>query len=232
MAPEELFRSSERFLQRVHSSWFEEALSPLKPIEKSLLETALPPSVAEKLKIKTSILGGIYQDKLAKLLGLEQETPFPLLSKSPLFSLLTYSKDELVELISLLPLPLLAPQIKKIVDKKRLMSFYALLSERGRGLLKHSLMTPDLGALPHFNISQWQGTSAELNTTLHRFGIFLLSQGIANEGDAFRFYLSRLLDRGRGKVLLEGSREAIAKDPKSLLFSVMKYLSNQKRDHG
>jgi hypothetical protein len=232
LAPEELFRSPEKFLERVHYSWFEEVLSSQKPLEKNLLSTALPTTVAEKLNVKSSSLGELYRSKLAKVLGFGKQTPFPLLSKSPFFSLLTYSKDDLVEIISLLPLPLLAPQIKKIVDKKRLVSFYGLLSETGRGLLKHSLLTPDLGSLPHFNISSWQGSAADLEKTLHRFGIFLLFQGIADEGESFRFYLSRLLDRGRGKVLLEGSEEFLAKDPKSLLFTVMKYLSNQKRDRG
>ncbi len=228
--PLELLTTRENFLSRIHYSWFEEVLSALPPLEQELLKTSLPISIGDKLGRRSNKIPPIFAGKLAELMGLNRFPPPVLLVKGPFFPLLDYDKEALTDLISLLPFPLLTPQIKKIVDKKRLLGIYSLLTDSQKELLKLMLIRPDQGSLVGLDLSTWKGSSSELEAEIHKKGIHLLAQATAGEGDSFRFYLSRILDRGRGKMLLDSPKENIAKDPAGLLHAVMKYC-NQRKTH-
>jgi|GEM_PF-2629518 len=229
--PQDLLSSREQFLSRIHYSWYADALTNLPPVEQMLLKSALPQSVAEKMSCPESKLPSLFAKNLAKVMGLYDLPPPVVMSKGPFFSLLEMDKESLTELISLLPFPLLAPQIKKIVDKKRLMGIYSLLNESQKDLLRGGLVRSDHASLIGLDLIKWTGSSSDLEMEIHKKGIQLLSQATRGEGEPFRFYLSLILDRGRGKMYLEAPEETLAKDPVGLLHAIIKYF-NQRKSHG
>ena len=228
--PSKLLMAREDFLARIHYSWFSEMLQPLPKEEQSLLKAALPSNIIDRLGGKSLPFSNIFQNKLAEKMGLYSYPSLFVATKGPFFSLLDLDKESIIDIISLLPFPLLSPQVKKIVDKKRLLALYSLLTDAQRDLLKQMLIRPDQGTINDFNLSTWQGSSTDLELKIHKTGIELLSQATRGEGESFRFYLSRILDRGRGKMYLEAQESPIAKDPVGLLHAVLKYY-NQRKSH-
>ncbi len=153
LEPCQLLTAREDFLPRIHYSWFSEMLQTLPQEEQTLLKSALPPSIIDRLGGKSLPFSNIFQNKLAEKMGLYSYPSLFVSTKGPFFSLLDLDKESIIDIISLLPFPLLSPQVKKIVDKKRLLALYSLLTDPQRDLLKQMLIRPDQGTITDFNLS-------------------------------------------------------------------------------
>lgn len=105
-------------------------------------------------------------------------------------------------LIDLLPLADASKEIKQIVDRNKLMLIYSALTDLQKNYIKHCLMTRHVTCDLQLNLKNWQGPKDQLKIYFHKVGLELFAKALAQENPDYLFYLSHLLDTGRGKMLL------------------------------
>lgn len=210
--PKEILLAHQEFLQRMHYSWWAEVIEKeTVPIQKAYL--SLLPEEKRKKCLKLLHLKSakpfdhevmpqvwIYQ-QLEKAFSLEEKLPICFLPQSPFHYLLTMEKEELVLLMDLLVLPQLTKQIRQIVDRNRLVRIYEALTPLQKQFLKEAMQAKHITLEPSIDLMTWSGDQKELRRSIHKAGLVFLAKAVSKEESTFLFYLTHLLDKGRGTLL-------------------------------
>lgn len=227
------FNSS--FVQKIHYSWIADIMPQFpKLVQDSILQTinpALADKVASLLSIKVSKSEGteLVKDfgifQLIKAFKLEERIPIPFLPDSPLNSLLGWEKGDLVTLIDLLPIPQLAPQIKKIVDRNRLIALYGALTAQQQKYLKLCMHQRTHVIEVDIDLRSWNLDKTELKNRLHKVGLQQFISALSGQDKDFLWYMAHILDKGRGTLLLENVKSKRNDQNMLYLFHATKFLT-------
>lgn len=204
-------------LDFVHYSW-------LLPVLKSYAEESAyflqgmkgdtKKRLEAKLKISSSSLRlsqvaerFFHQTLVQSLVG-EQSTLLPpeCLPESELNILCEFSKKELVDLIDYLSLYDLAAEVRQIVETKILKKIYSLLSEDQKNFMKTVMRQKEV-PLPRLGLDRWDGTEEAFHQLLHRRGLTRMAIALSNQHPDLVWYVSHLLDKGRGSALSKTCRK-------------------------
>jgi hypothetical protein len=235
--PTEPLESNLEFMQKIHYSWIAVYISNLPKSLQPVAAASFPAfvKIMKLLPVETEPQksNGAVDTYIHKLLiqtiGLEKRLPICFLPKSPLEEILRWDKTKITQLIDILPLSDAGREIKQIVDRNRLMQIYGAFSEVQKSYLKQCMLTKHIGCDIKLNLKNWQGKKEDLRLYIHKLGLDLFAKGLHQEEDDFMFYLSHLLDTGRGKMILTLSKAAKKDERKNLYYKnlqqAIKFLS-------
>jgi hypothetical protein len=219
--PQCLFFQPEEKLNQIHYSWLEPTINEMpEPLRSSIIH-ALPESTISAL-IKREVIPANFEHKkvafsksvynflIGKLFEKWQKTevleneilPKELLPKSDLAPLLQTSKVELMDLIDLLCMHDLAEEVRHIVDKKLLHAIISKLSTAQQKYLRTTLhQKPKMSTNP-LQVKEIYKDSKKFLHLLHKRGIQRLGFGLSGSHPDFIWYITHMLDIGRGKLLM------------------------------
>ena len=230
--------SNEQMLERVHWSWFLPTLKSYPEPEQKLFVYSLSAFSAKNLAkvltlstIEKPQLTGIArtffrQVLLDSLLGEHNDLlPIHLLPPSELSSLLTHSKQELIQLIDALSIYDLAVELRQIVETKMLRKIYSFLTKKELEQLQIASAHKETFTLQRVALDRWDGTEESFRSLLHKRGLARLGLALSGQHPDFIWYLCHQLDIGRGSALFKlcapeptpGITEAICKQIAELL---------------
>lgn len=201
-------------IKSIHYSWFLPALKKfpvnLQPIILSSLPSdygvklqsllKLPPS--EKKQLAPPIQA-LLADKLFRLVKPDGIMPLAYLPESPLTTLSQFNKQQLVEVIDFLGIYDLAEGIRHIIDKTFLQKLYACLSHKQKQFLRICLHQQEKISTARMEMSVWDGDCKKLDLMLQRRGLLRLGKAMCGMHPDFVWHLTRILDSGRGNILLK-----------------------------
>ena len=212
-----LLTQPQKLIQQIHYSWLIAPLGKIANELQPLILAALPTShsigLAKATKqeaprtpisssMKTFLVNFLYSH-----LEKNEILPLPFLPVSLLQELVTKSKKELIEIIEFLGLYDLAGEIRHVVDKKLLKSFYACLSASEQQFLRICLHQKERLQAPPLDLDQWQGERVKLKTLLHRRGLLRLSKALSGQHPDFVWHITHTLDTGRGLLIQKNYSE-------------------------
>jgi hypothetical protein len=132
----------------------------------------------------------------------EEALPLSLLQETPLSSLLSLTKRELIELVDLIAMHDLVDELRAIVDKKLIVSILQNLSPNQQKYLKVCLHQKAKPISISLNIKELYKNKALFLKTLHKRGLKRLAIALSGEPPDLVFHLSHIFDSGRGQILL------------------------------
>jgi len=212
---------NKQFVMQIHYSWIAEALSSYPLIVQDSVLLTIDTKQGKKAcklmgrsypkKKENQIIKNFGTEQLVNTFELRGRIPIPYLPDSPLNSLLGWKKQDLVTLIDLLPMHQIAPEIKKIVDRNKLMGIYSALNQIQQKYLKVCMHHKKSTSSHELDLPSWDGGEKKLISMLHKSGLRHFSLSLSGQDEDFMWYLTRLLDIGRGKWLLDHKEEDQAK---------------------
>lgn len=217
-------KEAKSILTWVHWSWILETISPFTKEEQKLFLTLLPYKIKNRLAQEIGLpplpmqplkkpLRLFLESYLIKALG-PNLLPMEKLPPSSLNHLLFLTKKELIALIDSLAFFDLAIEIKQIVETKILKKIYSFLSdEERRFLLEISHLTPPISAV-RMRFEGWDGSKTSFRHLLHRRGLARFSAALSKESEDLCWYMTRLLDSGRGNLILKQMTKEISEEIK------------------
>ena len=216
----------------IHYSWLTSTFQKFPPAVKKFVFGALssshqkglgklvdlPPNEHDYIPVfRNYLLHYLYHN-----VDKENVLPVDYLPTSPLNSLTSLSKDQLVELIDLLGLHDLVGELKRVVDKKVLKNVYSNLSRQKQLFLKSIMPLRDKFVTAHLGLDHWNGEKKKLETVLHRRGIIRLGKALSGQHPDLLWHISRRLDLGRGEILVQNySKEDPSGVASSLIVEVV-----------
>lgn len=209
-----VFRWPDEEIQHTHYSWLAAVLKSYPEYQQNLMVRALPktqsPRVAELLKLpapSNEPLSPLMQSFLLQMFwkkwAEKPSLPKAYLPVTPLSSLLSLSKAELVDLIDFCALHDLAESIRHIVDKKQIKSLLDTLSPVKQQFLRMCLHQKDKVDAPKLEIEKWNGDPRQLNLLLHRRGMVRVGKALSGQHPDFLWHIVHTLDSGRGSIILK-----------------------------
>jgi hypothetical protein len=132
----------------------------------------------------------------------EEALPYTLLQETPLSSLLSLTKRELIELVDLIAMHDLVEELRAIVDKKLILSICQNLSPNQQKYLKVCLHQKTKAISISLNIKELYKNKALFLKTLHKRGLKRLAIALSGQMEDFVFHLAHIFDSGRGQILL------------------------------
>lgn len=207
-----ILSSPSEWISRIHYSWLQPAFEKENSIYQNFFFSLLPESqskaLSKLLNINISqrfsfspIIKQYFTQIFYQKLELTSILPIEFLPDSPLNSLLKWNKSEIVQLIDFLGLHDLAEEIRFIVDKKKIKVLYEMLTPKKQEYLKFCLGEKEQLSAPRLGLDKWIGPIDKLEGLLHKRGLARLSKAIENQHPDFKWYLTHILDIGRGKLL-------------------------------
>lgn len=210
---EPYLRRHEMLIGKVHYSWL---VSPLKTFDtekRALVLALLPQEVVSRLKdhfkeaqtpVELTPIGKKFFQALF-LADLFPDAPLPIthIPKMKLSFLADMSKLELVELIDFLGLYDLAEELQYVLDKKVLEMMYKAIGKKRQFFLQKTLHQKEKMVSQRLKIEQWNGDEQTLLRLLHQKGMIRLGYALSGAHPDFTWYLSHLLDIGRGQKISE-----------------------------
>lgn len=129
--------------------------------------------------------------------------PLSFIPESAFSLFLRYNKVQIIEIMDFLGLYDLAVEIRRIVDTQKLKLIYTCLTEKQQQFLRICFHQKDRFIVPSLKLDLWQGDRSELLRRLHIRGMFRLGKALAGENTHLIWYITHILDRGRGLKLQE-----------------------------
>lgn len=207
-----LFTPLSEQISKIHYTWLLPILQKVPGVAQGSLLGVLPDQTAMRLSdqlygsSKRLSLAPCSQQFLQNLVlkqleGFDAVIPYSYLPESPLSHLGTWSKPELVQLISFLGIHDLAEEIRHIVDKKRIKGIYLCLTPKEQQYLRYCMHLKEKFVAPALGLDKWSGDCDKLKSTLQARGIIRLGKALSGEHPDLIWHLSHILDMGRGKAL-------------------------------
>ncbi len=234
-------------LSYIHYSWLLEPLKNFSPFERdfavSILDDVLKKGLKKSVTFEENPPPPFIRDILFKkwisFVFPKEQLPIQCLPKTEFSFLLELPKNQLVSLINYLGLCELADLLKRVVDKKQIMTFFSFLTKDEQYFLKQSMQKKELFRLNDktFQTLLKKGMAGEksLRDYLHTQGLIRLGIILSKTGEEFLWHFGHKLDTGRAKILLKYSSKTVPDPIKEALtmqfFSVLNKL-NIEVDHG
>ena len=227
-------------LKRIHYSWLLKNIEPLPNEFKELVLASLDKnqanSIREHLKVdgkKTlpepvaQFIAKIFYDNYVG----DASLPAAFLPSTPLSFLLTYDKEQLMELADHLGLYDLSHDIRQIVDKARLQKLFVALTPSMQKFLKVCLVQRDWLKVPPLPLGQWDGQRAALLKMIHQRGLERLGKALSGQSEELITHISCRLDTGRGAILkknwTEEPLETAGPALEAQLLNLIKYIKTR-----
>lgn len=212
--PQLLLNNTPALFRNIHYSWLIDPISSLaKPLQRAVIasfEEPLAKKLAELLQI----------DEVQKETGLSEPVkkflfcffmrhfalpalPREMMQQTPLDMLLDIKKERLIIMIDLLAMQDLAEEVRHIVDKKLIQAIIHDLTSAQQKYLQVCLHQKSKIPTAPLNVRETHKDRKAFHTLLHKRGLKRLSIATSGLSSDFMWHLSHLLDRGRGKILME-----------------------------
>ncbi len=231
----------EDLIAHTHYSWLAPIIRKLPSSLRALTIAALPEPQSSKLHSFLHVASPPFQlaSSIKKFFvnvffrewSPKEIKPLSYLPESQLNPLLKLSKDDLVEFINLLAIYDLAEALRNIVDKKLLESIYHCLSGQQQEFLRFCLRNREKPTAPLLELNKWDGQQESFQHLMHRRGLLRFGKALCGESREFIWYLTHILDTGRGEALARHYKEkTVSKIHEQLnqqLLSVLNFLKNK-----
>ena len=209
-SPSLLLQNSSTLFQKVHYSWLLEPLTALPKALVACVVASFDAPLQEKLQTLLSLEKKEYPDILKKYFSAYflkffsvPALPRELMGQTTLDALLDTRKEDLVILIDLLAMQDLAEEVRHIVDKKLIQAIIGDLTPSQQKYLQVCLHQKSKIPVQPLNVKETHKDRKAFHTLLHKRGLKRLSIATSGLSSDFMWHLSHLLDRGRGKILME-----------------------------
>ena len=239
------FTAKNKWIQDIHYSWFREPLEKAPASFQKVILTALPVNVATALDTSAKRIGQ-YPETVRQLVlevffryfsscepGADVVLPKALLPKSDLGPLLTLSKQELVDIITLLAMFDLADEIRHVVDRKLLQMIVGRLPQKMQRFLRSCMSQKAKLALAPMHIEKIYKDERQFDKKLHHRGLQRLAIALSGQSVDFIWHFLHTLDTGRGNVLMKQiNREVQPSTPvaKMQLLVAVQYIKDMRKD--
>jgi hypothetical protein len=229
--PIPLLQQSIRTLPKLHYSWVAAALKPIDPLKRIALVACLEEEQRSGITqmfheptptpISSPLLRQFYLQHLYPLLHINAHIPIEYLPESPFKNLLELKKNQIVELIDFLGLYDLAREMRQIVATKNIKNLYRCLSAKQQQFLRTIIHHKDKVVTTTLNLEKWNGEENILTQLLHKRGLMRLTAALSGQHPDLIWYLSRILDTGRGRFLEQHTKkEALSTISEALTLQV------------
>lgn len=208
--PSAIFLDPAQALTSIHYSWVAEEIlkqpaelqslfiASLSPTQQRDVKKLIPKEISRPL---APIFATYFCEQLFVKLGMENLLPKSFLPNTQLSHLIDLPKSEIVDIIDFFGLYDLGEEIRTIVNTKNLKNIYSCLTPRKHQFLRNCLHQKDRVVAPKLHLEKWDGNCQELQKTLHRRGLSRLGKALSGQHPDFIWYLTHMLDIGRGKIL-------------------------------
>lgn len=195
-------------LARIHYSW----IKPLIEKYPERLQAAVMAALtAEQVAgMKGSLDSAISHpaksflvNKLCYQLKINEHIPLEYLSENEFSPLLKWTKQQIVDLIDFLGLYDLASEVRHIVNRDHLKNIYTCLTPKQFYYLKVCMHQKEQITSPKLGIDPSKQDCPKLKQAIHRRGLSRLGKALCGQHADFVWYISHVLDRGRGDILLK-----------------------------
>lgn len=202
----------EKRLQIIHYSWLIPVYKNISPLLQgpfcAVLSDRQKKGIQQALKCRPCLdlakpLRSFILQRLADEMQVTRLLPMSCLPQTSLTILTQFSKEQLIEVIDYLGVYDLSEEVKHILDKKYLKNIYNCLSPKKMQFLRLCLHLKTRIMSSRLGLHHWEGKCEELNALLHRRGITRLTKALAGQHPDLVWYLSHILDTGRGKLILD-----------------------------
>lgn len=212
-----ILNQPQKVIERMHYSWIEPLLEKFPKNVYSQFLGALTSEQVLGLKKRDAKIQSLPSlskpvkhfliNQIYSFLEINAHLPLEYLPETELYPLVQWSKKKLVLLIDFLGLHDLAAEIRQIVDKNQLKNFYNCLSSRQLSYLKICMYQKERLITPRLGIDPVKGDCEKLKQILHRRGLIRLGNALSEQHPDLIWYIAHILDVGRGKLLLENSKQ-------------------------
>jgi hypothetical protein len=201
-------------VEKIHYSWLVSSIQMFPEAIQPLATASLPNETCQRLNQTLNLnpssqfISPILKNYLIKMIynnlkGSEDVIPLEYLSPFLLSPLGEWNKHELVELIEFIGIHDLSEEIRYIVNKKILQNVYNCLSSKEQQYLRICLHLKEKVTTPKLGLDKWGGNCEKLKTALQTRGLVRLAKALSGEHPTFMWYLSHILDTGRGQALIK-----------------------------
>lgn len=203
-----LLNQPHALFQHLHYTWIKPAIDQFPERLHPLFISAL----------NSEQVSGLYQDRepialsspvrnflqnlIFNFLHTEKVLPFEYLPPSDLAVLTSWNKTQLVRLIDFLGIHDLASEVRRIVNKDHLKNIYSCLTPQQYNYLSICLHQREQIVAPKLGIDPSVKGCPHLKPILHRRGLVRFGKALCGQHPDFAWYLSRIFDKGRGRVIL------------------------------
>lgn len=149
----------------------------------------------------TPISHRFFIHQLFLALGPEKPLPFSLFAESKLNVLYHFSKNQIIKLADLLSMHDLATELRQVIDSTLINKIHSILSMEQKKYLNICLRHREPIDIASSNILSGKKTAEEIKRILHQRGLSRLGAALASEHYSLMWYISRILDIGRGMLL-------------------------------
>ncbi len=233
---EPIFQKPEKALSNIHYSWIQPVLQRFPESMQSTITSALTTEQISGLKVsspkvishvaKSFVLNQIYHH-----LDIHEHFPIEYLPETEFSSLVRWRKAELLNLMDFLGLHDLASEARRIVDRNQLKNIYNCLNSKQLHYLKSCLYQKEKLISSKFDIDLSQKDCRPLKLLIHRRGLLRLAKALCGQHPDLVWHIAHILDRGRGKILLEAYQveelPEITKILKQQVLNLINFLKNE-----
>jgi hypothetical protein len=201
-------------LQKIHYSWFLPILKSYPKEVQASVVSALPEYHCTQLcqalhcqplaKPLVPLFKSYLLTAITKLIkGFDKVLPIEYLHQSEMHPLLSWTKQQLVELIEFMGINDLGEEIRHIVDKKILKNVYGCLTPKELQYLKMCMHYKEQVSSPSLGLDKWNGNREKFKAVLQSRGLIRLGKALSGQDSDFIWHLIHQLDTGRAQTLLK-----------------------------
>lgn len=230
-SPSDGFESLEKQIETTHYSWLIPFFDRLEDSDKYIFVSGLPE------KSQASIMKYYDLTRLPKSLSLSakefiQKTlynyllkdyqnilPINCLPKDPLNSLLTLSREQLLNLVDYLSMHDLSLEIKTMINASQIKNIQEILPLHQRQYLKKLSQKIEPISFKPMGLSHWDGNEPQFKKILHQRGLNRLSKALTESHPSLLWHLSHKLDMGRASIVKTLFKEIKNKKAQRVLVS-------------
>jgi len=151
----------------------------------------------------TNLAKSFIINKLCYQLKIDEHIPLEYLAENEFTPLLKWNKQQIVDLIDFLGLYDLASEVRHIVNRDHLKNIYTCLTPKQFYYLKVCMHQKEQITSPKLGIDPSKQDCPKLKQALHRRGLSRLGKALCGQHADFVWYLSHILDMGRGNIILK-----------------------------
>lgn len=194
-------------LARIHYSWIKPLIEKYPERLQGAIMAALTAEQVAGMKgsLDSPISNPVKSflvNKLCYQLKVNEHIPLEYLSENEFSPLLKWTKQQIVDLIDFLGLYDLASEVRHIVNRDHLKNIYTCLTPKQFYYLKVCLHQKEQITSPKLGIDPSKQDCPKLKQAVHRRGLSRLGKALCGQHADFVWYLSHVLDKGRGDILL------------------------------
>lgn len=201
-------------LDTIHPSWIAPCLLKKSSLEQKLYLSALTASQSTYLKKNlnfpalpthlTPVAYHFLRSLLSQeLIDLNSLVPRKALQKSPFFSLLHCSYQEILRLVHHLGLRDLGSYLRLVIDKIILKNIEQALSQEDWNIARKFVSTKDVTAMSHLGFESAHNDPEKLRLLIQQRGINRLAKTLCQEEFSFIWYIEHIFDMDRGHFFID-----------------------------